>query len=70
MQQLVIQITDRSKARYLIKFLKQLDFVKVREVDTNEQLKEFQQGISESFKDLKERRVSLWKNKKVNIKNA
>lgn len=70
MQQLIIQITDKSKARYLINFLKQLDFVKVNVVNTNKQILEFQNGILESFNDLKEKRVSSWKNKKVRLRHA
>lgn len=70
MQHLIINITDKSKARSLINFLKQLDFVKVNVVDTDEQLQEFQDGISESFKDLNAKRVSSWKSKKVSLKHA
>jgi hypothetical protein len=70
MQQLIIQITDKSKARYLINFLRQLDFVKVDVVDSDEQVREFQNGITESFNDLKAKRVSTWKNKKVMLKHA
>jgi len=70
MQQLIINITNESKARSLINFLKQLDFIKIEKVSTEKQLLEFQSEISESFKDLKEQNVSSWKNKKLTLKNA
>ncbi len=70
MQQLIINITDKSKARSLINFLKQLDFIKINEVNSDEQLFEFQNEISDSLNDLKEHKVTSWKNKKVTIKHA
>ena len=70
MQQLIINITNESKARSLINFLKQLDFIKIEKVSTEKQLLECQSEISESFKDLKEQNVSSWKNKKLTLKNA
>jgi hypothetical protein len=70
MQQLVINITDKSKAQSFISFLKQLDFIKIKGVYSEEQLFEFQNEITESLNDLKEHRVSSWKNKKVTIKHA
>ena len=54
MQQLIINITNESKARSLINFLKQLDFIKIEKVSTEKQLLEFQSEISESFKDKEE----------------
>ena len=54
MQQLIINITNESKARSLINFLKQLDFIKIEKVSNEKQLLEFQSEISESFKDKEE----------------
>ncbi|OFX18525.1 MAG: hypothetical protein A2033_02355 [Bacteroidetes bacterium GWA2_31_9] len=70
MQQLILNITNESKARSLINFLKQLDFVEIEKISTDNQLKEFQKGIAESLSDLKNKKVSSWKNKKLTIKNA
>lgn len=70
MQQLIINITNESKARSLINFLKQLDFIKIEEVKIEKQVLDFQSEISKSFKDLKEHKVSTWKNKKITLKNA
>ena len=70
MQQLIINITNDSKAQTFINFLKQLDFISVEEVNLEKKLDEFQYDISESLNDLKDHKVSTWKNKKVTIKNA
>ncbi|NVO02743.1 MAG: hypothetical protein HXX09_08540 [Bacteroidetes bacterium] len=70
MQQLIINITNDSKAQTFINFLKQLDFISVEEVNLEKKLDEFQYDISESLNDLKDQKVSTWKNKKVTIKNA
>jgi hypothetical protein len=70
MQQLIINITNESKARSFINFLKQLDFVKIEKVNVNKQILDFQNEISESLEDLKNQKVSSWKNKKVSLKNA
>jgi len=70
MQQLIINITNESKARSLINFLKQLDFIHIEKINTEKQILEFQSEISKSFKDLKEGNVSSWKNKKITLKNA
>lgn len=70
MQQLIINITNDSKAQTFINFLKQLDFISVEEVNVEKKLDEFQYDISESLNDLKDHKVSTWKNKKVTIKNA
>jgi len=70
MQQLIINITNESKARSLINFLKQLDFVKIEKVNSNKQILDFQNEISETLEDLKNQKVTSWKNKKVSLKNA
>lgn len=70
MQQLIINITNESKARSLINFLKQLDFIKIEGINTEKQILEFQSEISKSIKDLKEHKISSWKNKKLTLKNA
>ncbi len=70
MQQLIINITNESKGRSLINFLKQLDFVKIEKVSKEKQLLEFESEINESISDLKEEKVSSWKNKKLTLKNA
>ena len=69
MQQLIINITNESKASTFIAFLKQLDFIKI-EKENNDSILEFQQEINESIQDLKSAKTSSWKNKKVAIKNA
>ena len=69
MQQLIINITNESKASSFIAFLKQLDFIKI-EKENNDSILEFQQEINESIQDLKSAKTSSWKNKKVAIKNA
>ena len=69
MQQLIINITNESKASSFIAFLKQLDFIKI-EKENNDSILEFQQDINESIQDLKSGKTSSWKNKKVAIKNV
>ncbi len=69
MQQLIINIINESKAQSLINFLKQLDFISIEKVNTEKQILEFQNEISESLKDLKEHKVTSWK-KKLTIKHA
>ena len=70
MQQLIIKISNDSKARSLINFLKHLDFIKIEKVNKEEKVLEFQNEISESLKDLKAHKTSSWKNKKLTLKNA
>ena len=70
MQQLIINITNESKGKSLINFLKQLDFVKIEKVSKEKQLLEFESEINKSISDLKEQKVSSWKNKKLTLKNA
>ena len=66
MQQLIINITNESKGRSLINFLKQLDFVKIEKVSKEKQLLEFESEINESISDLKEEKVIEMKNYKKN----
>ena len=70
MQQLIINITNDSKAKSFINFLKQLDFISIEEVNVEKKLDDFQYDITESLNDLKDHKVSTWKSKKVTIKNA
>ncbi|MFH1005612.1 MAG: hypothetical protein V1781_09025 [Bacteroidota bacterium] len=70
MQQLIINITNENKARSLINFLKQLDFIHIEKVNTEKQILDFQREITESLKDLKEHKVTSWKNKKLTLKHA
>ena len=67
MQQLIINITNDSKAQTFIDFLKQLDFIKIEEVTVDKQILKFQKEILESHKDLKKQNVTSWKNKTLNL---
>lgn len=70
MQQLVINITNESKAKFLINFLKQLDFVEIEEISKQRKVMKMQKEILESMADLKSGKVSSWNNKKVTLRNA
>ena len=70
MQQILINIKNKSKAKKLIDFLKQLDFLDIEEISIEEKISIIKNDIIKSVSDLKQGKVSSWKNKKISLKNA
>ena len=65
MQQIILNVNNEIKAQSLIEFLKQIDFVEVKEVIKDKKLSKMENEIKESLNDLKKGNVSSWKNKEI-----
>ena len=70
MQQIILNVNNEYKAQSLIEFLKQIDFIEVKEVIKDKKLSKMENEIKESLNDLKKGNVSSWKNKEINFKNG
>jgi len=70
MQQIILNVNNEYKAQSLIEFLKQIDFIEVKEVIKDKKLSKMENEIKESLNDLKKGNVSSWKNKEINLKNG
>lgn len=68
MKQVVLNLHNDRKADALIAFLKQMDFVKLQQIDKYEEMANIEADIAKSLNDLKNGNVSAWKNKKVTLK--
>lgn len=69
MQQIVISIKNESKAKKFIDFLKQIDFLDIEEVSVEKKISNIKNDIVKSVSDLKNGKVSSWKNKKICLKD-
>ena len=65
MQQIILNVNNEYKAQSLIEFLKQIDFIEVKEVIKDKKLSKMENEIKESLNDLKKGNVSSWKNKEI-----
>jgi hypothetical protein len=63
----VINIKNQSKAKSLIDFLKQLDFIEIEEISRRKKILKFQYEILESFADINKGKVSSLNNKKISL---
>ena len=68
MKQIVLNLQNDRKADALIAFLKQMDFVKLQQIDKYEEMANIEADVAKSLSDLKNGNVSAWKNKKVTLK--
>ncbi len=68
--QIVINIKNESKAKSLIDFLRQLDFIEIEEINKRKKISKFQHEILESIADIGKGKVSSWNNKKITLKHA
>lgn len=70
MQQIILNVNNESKAKSLIEFLKQIDFIDIKQVIKDKKFSQMENEIKESLNDLKKGNVSSWKNKEINLKNG
>ena len=68
--QVVINIKNESKAKSLIEFLRQLDFIEIEEITKRKKISKFQHEVLESIADISKGKVSSWNDKKITLKHA
>ena len=68
MKQVLLSMSDNKKAQTLLAFLKQVDFVQVKETDKYLEMAKIEAEIAESLSDLKKGNIIPWKGKKVTLK--
>ncbi|MFH1321532.1 MAG: hypothetical protein ABII90_12890 [Bacteroidota bacterium] len=68
MKQVLLSMSDGKKAQTLLAFLKQIDFVQVKETDKYLEMAKIEAEIAESLNDLKKGNIIPWKGKKVTLK--
>lgn len=68
MKQVLLSMSDSKKAQALLAFLKQVDFVQVKETDKYLEMAKIEAEIAESLNDLKKGNIIPWKGKKVILK--
>lgn len=68
MKQVLLSMSDSKKAQTLLAFLKQVDFVQVKETDKYLEMAKIEAEIAESLNDLKKGNIIPWKGKKVILK--
>ena len=68
MKQILLNISDSKKAQTLLAFLKQVDFVQVKETDKYLEMAKIEAEVAETLNDIKKGNIIPWKNKKVTLK--
>ncbi len=68
MKQVLLNMSDSKKAHTLLAFLKQVDFVQVKETDKYLEMAKIEAEIAESLNDFKKGNIIPWKGKKVTLK--
>ena len=67
MTEFIIKVSEDKKAKLLLNFLKQIDFIEIGEAT---ELSHHETAIRKSIADLKHGKTASWKNKTVRIKHA
>ena len=70
MQEVIINIKNDQKACYLLKFLRQLDFIEVKRIKKIKILTDIERDIKKSFNDLNNGKVSSWNNIEVTLNDT
>ena len=68
MKQVMLSMPDDKKAWALLAFLRQIDFVQVKEADKYLEMAKIEAEVAESLNDLKKGNTTPWKSKKVTFK--
>lgn len=68
MKQVLLNISDSKKAQVLLAFLKQIDFIQVKEADKYLEMAKIEAEVAESLNDFRKGNIIPWKGKKVTLK--
>ena len=67
MGQFIIEIENKDKEAVFLEFMKQLDFVSIKQNDSNLETQQIINDISESINQLKEKKTIPYKGKIISI---